>query len=324
MSVNFTYHWLSSPGSAALALLWLSRPLFAHLFHKPLTEPRLVVWRHEHEEIDRALAWPGGDGCVLSLHGGAATRAGAQAALQAAGACPQSVPNLWETTDPLARQAFASLPAIQGELGAKLLLACATHGQAAWRHYAQLSPEKQKQLAHAWAQAEHLYQLPRIQLWGVVNAGKSSLLNALCGQTLAAAGPEPGLTRDVIEGRLEHAGFVLRLFDAPGTGHGGDELDHTALALAERWRAQADLTLELVPPGAVARCPGALVVYSQSDRDPQRRQPGISVHDADSLTRLKQVLVEHFVGALLALPPALRVAWPPEQLAEIASQAAAS
>jgi tRNA modification GTPase len=158
-----------------------------------------------------------------------------------------------------------------------------------------------------------------VQLWGPVNAGKSSLLNALCGDTLAAEGPEPGLTRDVIEGRMEHQGFVLRLFDAPGTGHDESPLNVAAAQLAEQWRREADLTLELVPPGSATLGVGQLVVYSRADEDPTARKPGVSVRNPASLVALKQTLLGHFIGRLLALPESLRIALPPAMLARLAS-----
>lgn len=320
-STQLGFAWLTAPGSAALALLWLTPPLFAQLFNRPLTEAhRLIHWRsYRGAEIDQVLAWRGSDGFWLSLHGGPATRAAAETALAEAGACPLPVPNLWEAPHRLQQEALADLPQAAGALGARLVLACVEQGRAALDHARTLPPAELHGLAQAWAEARFLYQPPRVQLWGPVNAGKSSLLNALCGRDLAATGEEPGLTRDVIEGQCEHEGFALRLFDAPGVNHGGGALNDAATQLAERWRAQADLTLELVPPGRRPLGVGGMVVHSRADQWPAAPQPAVSVNDTASLTRLKHDLCSHFIGRLLALPAHLQVALPRAMVLRLAA-----
>lgn len=315
------FAWLSAPGSAALALLWVSQPLFAQLFNQPLTgHHRLLVWRDAGGvTVDQMLAWGGSGGVWLSLHGGPATRAAAELALTQAGGCPVSVPSLWEAAHALQAQALADLPLAAGTLGAQLVLACLEHGTNALAHARALGAEQRRELGRAWAEARYIYQPPRVQLWGPVNAGKSSLLNALCGDNLAATGQEPGLTRDVIEGQCEHEGFVLRLFDAPGVNHGGGALNNAATELAERWRAQADLTLELVPPGHRPLGVGGMVVHSRADEGPGAPEPGVSVNLPASLTRLTHELVQHFIGRLMALPAHLRLALPRALVARLAA-----
>lgn len=55
-----------------------------------------------------------------------------------------------------------------------------------------------------------------IALAGPVNAGKSSLLNALSGRERAIVAPEPGTTRDYIEERLDLGGLICRVVDTAG------------------------------------------------------------------------------------------------------------
>lgn len=315
------YQWLTQPAAAALALLWVSEGLFQRLLHRePPDAQSLLPWRDaKGQVVDQVLCWGQSAGVVVSLHGGHATRALAQAELDRAGACQKPVSDLWETKDRLSQLVYQALPLVHGRLGAELLLACAAQGRDAMAITEKLPAEGFSVLREAWLAAHHLFHPPRVQLWGPVNAGKSSLLNALCGKALAATGPEPGLTRDVIEGQLEHQGFVMRVFDAPGTGHGGGELDRAAAELADHWRASADLVLELVPPGAEPTGAGDLHLFSRSDQDPAGREPGVCMNDQASLMRIKDRLVDHFIGPLQKLEPRLRLAWPPELLALLES-----
>ena len=56
-------------------------------------------------------------------------------------------------------------------------------------------------------------------LAGQVNAGKSSLLNALTGRRRAIVSAEPGTTRDYLEESIDLDGLVVRLADTAGLRH---------------------------------------------------------------------------------------------------------
>jgi tRNA modification GTPase len=57
-----------------------------------------------------------------------------------------------------------------------------------------------------------------VVLLGATNAGKSSLLNALCGEERVLVSAEPGTTRDYVEVSLEWQGFQVTLVDTAGGG----------------------------------------------------------------------------------------------------------
>ncbi len=274
--------------------------------------------------LDDAVVSPAARGWLVCCHGGPVTRQLLTRHLEQAGGRQSGVENFWGQSEPLADKALASLASIKGTTGAALALDCAQRGPQLVREALALPDEFFLPLVAAWSQARFLYYLPRVQLWGPVNAGKSSLLNALCGQDLAKVGDQPGLTRDVIEGTLQHSGCLLRLFDAPGFSAGGSaggsNLDQAAFELAEQWRREADLTLELVPPGQSASgLPGHLVYFSRVDEDPASRKPGVSTRQAATLEALKDRLVETFLGRLLSLPARLRMALPKEVLDQLAT-----
>lgn len=299
------YCWLTAPGAAAISLLIVHESAAAVAFGGALAEASDVprrLWLRDAagSVIDEAVCARAGDGVIVSCHGGPAVRNAVEAALTAAGLQPGSF-RPW--TSPQAEL----LPLAHGRLGAELVLRAMAGGAEALNA---LPPARQAALQPALAQARYVFAPPRVQLWGPVNAGKSSLLNALCGATLAAVADEPGLTRDVIEGSFEYKGFVVRVFDAPGEMADARGIDEAALQLARQWKAEADLVLRLVPPGSSAPPTNERewVLFSRADEDPQRREPAISARDAAGIEALKQRITLHFVGMLLALPPQLRVA----------------
>ncbi len=87
----------------------------------------------------------------------------------------------------------------------------------------------------------------RVALRGPVNAGKSSLLNALVGARRALVSPEAGTTRDVIEVRLILEGMELHLLDTAGLRAEAEGIEAEGIALGEALTAGVDLTLVVLP-----------------------------------------------------------------------------
>ena len=91
----------------------------------------------------------------------------------------------------------------------------------------------------------------RVVLRGVVNAGKSSLVNALAGYARSLVSPLAGTTRDLLVTRLVLDGWEIELVDTAGETQSQDLLPEAAeLAGIKRARtavSSADLVLELTP-----------------------------------------------------------------------------
>ena len=300
------YFWLTPPGSAAISVLSMAGPgvdTFLAPADPPGDTPRRVLLHGPDGLIDEAMACREGDRVILTCHGGPAVREAVTRALADAGFAAAEDAPFGRTR--FERETLALLPQAHGPAAVALTLQAA-NGLEALRA-AVGAPAGIPALLAASEAGAYLFRRPRVQLWGPVNAGKSSLLNALCGRPLAATGPEPGLTRDVIEGLLEHRGFELQVFDAPGQWSGGGTLDAQAQELAQQWRAQADLVLALVPPGGAipANVPRQWVLNSRVD---ESGAEGVSAHRPETLAALKDRLVEHFFGALAALPSERRFA----------------
>ena len=80
-------------------------------------------------------------------------------------------------------------------------------------------------------------------LAGKVNAGKSSLLNALLGRPRAIVSKEEGTTRDYIEESVNLKGMPLRLVDTAGLRRDGGLVEAEGIRLARDLAAEADVLL---------------------------------------------------------------------------------
>ena len=83
----------------------------------------------------------------------------------------------------------------------------------------------------------------RVALVGEVNAGKSSLFNALVGAPRALVHDQPGTTRDVVEARCSMGPLQVTLWDTAGQRHTDDPVEAAGLALMRSMVEEADLLL---------------------------------------------------------------------------------
>lgn len=150
---------------------------------------------------------------------------------------------------------------------------------------------------------------PTIALVGRPNAGKSTLLNALVGETRAVTSPVAGTTRDVLHAPLTLPHGVATLIDLAGLDHttppsdtptvpgaiAGDALDGIVAEMHARALATAATADVLVlvrdpadpaPPPALTRDPD-LVVFTKSDRsgDSAQHAPTAAPHVVVSARR---------------------------------------
>ena len=97
----------------------------------------------------------------------------------------------------------------------------------------------------------------RVVLFGPVNAGKSTLLNALLGFARALTDAQPGTTRDIVEAPLDWNGLPLVLVDTAGmrTQAAGEadisNVEARGIEAAKEAVAGADIALLVVPPDAL-------------------------------------------------------------------------
>ncbi len=88
-----------------------------------------------------------------------------------------------------------------------------------------------------------LWQPPRVALVGPVNAGKSSLFNALAREDRMIVSPTPGTTRDAVSALVALDGLPVLLTDTAGEREPGSAIEREAIAHARAAAAEAALTI---------------------------------------------------------------------------------
>jgi tRNA modification GTPase len=109
----------------------------------------------------------------------------------------------------------------------------------------------------------------RVVLAGPVNAGKSSLVNALAGHARSIVSTEPGTTRDVLETRIVLDGWEIDLIDTAGLREAdladASPTERAGIDRAIAAAAEADLVLRLSRVGFSLPNPREINVLSQCD-----------------------------------------------------------
>ncbi len=98
-------------------------------------------------------------------------------------------------------------------------------------------------LAATYGQGRLVCEGARVAIIGRPNAGKSSILNALCGRERAIVHALPGTTRDVVEARVSIEGIVFHLRDTAGLRDAASEVEAIGVERARREVERADLLL---------------------------------------------------------------------------------
>ena len=92
-----------------------------------------------------------------------------------------------------------------------------------------------------------------VSVIGRPSAGKSTLMNALCGQKVAIVSPVPQTTRNTVRGILSKPGCQLVFMDTPGLHDSDKAINKRLRDLATRSLSDADLILYVVDS---TRAPG--------------------------------------------------------------------
>ncbi len=126
---------------------------------------------------------------------------------------------------------------------------------------------------------QQLKEGARIALVGSVNAGKSSLFNAILGNKRAIVTPIAGTTRDVIEAGIYRSGHHQTLIDTAGIRTTHDMIEQEGIERSEQEASKADVVLIIIdstralsPEEAAtydrlitAHANKAILVYTKSD-----------------------------------------------------------
>lgn len=139
----------------------------------------------------------------------------------------------------------------------------------------------------------------RVVLAGPPNAGKSSLLNALLGESRAIVSDVPGTTRDAVEAWLDLDGWPVRLVDTAGLRATGDAIEAEGVARAEKLIADADVVVMLgggegvrSKEKGVSSSPCSLLISVHAKCDLGRGDGlNVSAKTGEGLVELKRAIV---------------------------------
>ena len=152
----------------------------------------------------------------------------------------------------------------------------------------------------------------QVTLFGIPNAGKSSLLNALIGQEKAIVTEIPGTTRDIVEGEMILDGIRVHLTDTAGMRETEDPIERIGVERSRKARQNADIAMLILDgsrdmTGEEQEWIGQLrdgdaVIINKSDlpqktteETVQNLRPGIrcmtvSALDSDSIRPIREML----------------------------------
>lgn len=82
-----------------------------------------------------------------------------------------------------------------------------------------------------------------VAILGRPNVGKSSLLNALCGEERAIVTDIPGTTRDTVDAVAMHRGLAMRMVDTAGIRESEDPIENMGVERSRNAMAGADIRL---------------------------------------------------------------------------------
>ncbi len=103
-----------------------------------------------------------------------------------------------------------------------------------------------KKMKQSFDQQQQIRQGLRIALIGSVNAGKSSLFNAILGQDRAIVTETAGTTRDVIEASIYQDGNYWTLIDTAGLRKTNDQIEQEGIRRSKEETQKADIILLII------------------------------------------------------------------------------
>ncbi len=150
----------------------------------------------------------------------------------------------------------------------------------------------------------------RVVIAGRVNAGKSSLFNALIGQERAIVSDVPGTTRDFLTEAIDLEGLAVTLVDTAGERQAQEAVELEGVLRAVRAREDADLVLIVIDSGEelidedrrlIESVPGdaRLIVASKADREAKWKMPDairVSAARNTGLSDLRCAIIRSLCG----------------------------
>jgi len=295
---------LTPPGRGALAVVGVAGPRACELVDG-LFQPRggrplaarpdgsiaVGIWRANAGSAGEELVVvrQAADRLEVHCHGGTAAAEAVLGSLEAAGADRQPWPEWLASTetDPLVVEAHEALARAAGPRAARILGRQLSGTLAA--EFARIgglpAADRTRAVASLLRAARvglRLVEPWRVVVAGPVNAGKSSLVNALAGHARSIVSPEAGTTRDLVVTRLVLGGWEVDLVDTAGERDdpgSASPTEQAGMARAAAAAAEADLVLQVAPAGSPPPQPSprGIVVITKADLWPEGPFPAAAV-----------------------------------------------
>ena len=154
-----------------------------------------------------------------------------------------------------------------------------------------------------------------VAIAGHVNAGKSSLLNALLGTDRAIVTDIPGTTRDTIEASIEVDGVLVNLVDTAGLRKTKEQVEEIGIERAKSAIENADLVLYVIDSTSAETYPElekllenktTYRIYNKTDSDKCLSMPAesenvfhVSAKTGDGIVQLKHAIVQLYTAGLI-------------------------
>jgi tRNA modification GTPase len=156
-----------------------------------------------------------------------------------------------------------------------------------------------------------------IVLAGVPNSGKSSLFNALLGETRSIVTEIAGTTRDAVDALVEAEPYPWRLVDTAGLREATEPIERLGVEVSARWLARADVALvcgtsvrerELAATVTAATAAVVVRVRTMSDLvgaevDPADGAIAVCALNGDGLPALRAAVGQALITRYPAPPP---------------------
>lgn len=278
------------------------------------TGEAVVVVRHAADRLE------------VHGHGGLAAPGAVIDSLTAAG-CERGQWSDWLADGTTAREALEILPRATAPKPAMILTRQAAGAldrslaslERLWRggHRHEAGVAASRLLAAARV-GKRLVEPWRVVLVGRVNAGKSSLMNAILGHARSIVSPHAGTTRDLVTATAVLGGWSVELIDTAGAREESTTaVERAGMLRAEQVASDADLAVRVVAADEFQDTADGLgtdlVVLSKADLAPALRPPGIvrtSTVTGEGLDAVIEAIVARLVPEERAAPLLLTDAVP--------------
>lgn len=138
-------------------------------------------------------------------------------------------------------------------------------------------------LASSFRQGNAIKNGVPVAIVGAVNAGKSTLLNALLGEERAIVSDIPGTTRDTVEETLVLDGILFRFIDTAGLREASDTVEQIGVSRSYKKLSEASVVLAVLDVSASEEENEASISGIVSKIDPSSQKMIVLLNKADIL-----------------------------------------